>query len=1081
MSRIPQVIGLHSGRFRMFSWTSAASILLLLFHLLAAVGAAQSKVPIRVLILNQENPGWPIFRTIDENVRGTLRSGLPQGTLIFSEHMDLIHFSDPLSQAQLAAWIQRKYSNPKLDLIVGVGDVPIDMFPGVPLVYLSVAPQQKRPSSLVSSKDLASIWVELDVRKALEVARLGSLLINRQLTAWESYKYYILGTIFLALVEALLIAALLWQRTARREVKSDLIVAHDRLRSAMESGKAVGWERDVRSGQGSWVGDLKTIFGIPTDTYFVRPEDFHRYVHPEDRQQVSQAVADAEKNHSPYAAEFRVVWPDGTVRWVAASGKFYYSLNGEPERMLGMAVDITDRKQLENKLHESQDRMGSIVASAMDAIIAIDDAQRIVLFNASAEKMFSCRAEDAVGSPIERFIPQRFRAAHSSHIRQFGETGISGRNMGTLATLWALRANGDEFPIEASISHVNAAGKKFFTVILRDITDRRRAEQALAQSQERFSKAFRQSPMLLTLSNANDHRYIEVNETFERITGWRRDEVIGRTALDLGFWVDPAQRVDVMKRLLAEGSLRNLEARFCMRDGSIRIGQVSAEMIELDGQPCALGVIADITERKNAEEALRESEARFRLVANTAPVLIWISDTEKLCTYFNAPWLDFTGRSIESELGNGWAEGVHPEDFNGCLETYTKAFDRRERFSMEYRLRRHDGEYRWVLDIGVPRFNEDGSFAGFIGSGVDVTDRKAAEEALRENEDKLRLLLDSTAEAIYGIDLEGRCTFCNLACLRALGYQRVDYLLGRNMHDLIHHSRADGTRLPAETGRIMRALQTGQGVHVDDEVLWDAKGTSFPAEYWSYPQRKGQEVVGAVVTFLDITERKRTEVVLENLSRKLIGAQEQERSRIARELHDDIGQRLALLTVELGQFPLDSTDLPADVGSRIDELRKQASEIAADVQSLSHELHSSKLEYLGIATAMRGFCREFSAQQNVEIVFVHDAIPRAVPSDISLCLFRVLQEALHNAVKYSGVQHFDAELRASSDAIDLTVRDSGSSFDVEEAMKTSGLGLVSMGERIKLVGGQLSIESHPGSGTTIHASVPLREAARAAP
>jgi signal transduction histidine kinase len=194
-----------------------------------------------------------------------------------------------------------------------------------------------------------------------------------------------------------------------------------------------------------------------------------------------------------------------------------------------------------------------------------------------------------------------------------------------------------------------------------------------------------------------------------------------------------------------------------------------------------------------------------------------------------------------------------------------------------------------------------------------------------------------------------------------------------------------------------------------------------------------------------------------------------------------IGQRLALLTVELGQLPQDSPDLPAEVGSRIDELRKQSSEIAGDVQSLSHELHSSKLEYLGIATAMRGFCKEFSAQQNVEIVFAHDAISRTVPSDISLCLFRVLQEALHNAVKYSGVRHFDAELRASSDAIDLIVRDSGSGFAVEEAMKASGLGLISMAERVKLVGGHLSIESYPGSGTTIHARIPLREAARAAP
>jgi PAS domain S-box-containing protein len=771
-----------------------------------------------------------------------------------------------------------------------------------------------------------------------------SIVLNRQPTVWESYKWYIIGGIALCLAETLLILGLLWQRARRRNVEAQLAIAYDRLRSAMESGKAVGWEWDLKNGRGSWFGDLKTMFGISSESFAGRPEDFYRYVHPEDRHQVSEAVAEATRNHKPYAAEFRVVWPDEMVRWVAVSGKFYYSSNGEPHRMLGMAVDITTRKHLEVELHESQDRMAAIVASAMDAIIAIDDAQRIVLFNASAEKMFGCRAHDAIGGCIERFIPQRFRAAHGTYIRHFGETGSTR----------AVRANGEEFPIEASVSEVDAAGKKLFTVILRDVTD-----------------------------------------------------------------------------------------------------------------------------RETAEEALRESEARFRLVANTAPVLIWMSDTDKLCTYFNTPWLDFTGRSIESELGNGWTQGVHPEDFRACLETYTKAFDGREKFSMEYRLRRYDGEYRWVLDIGTPRFNQDGSFAGYIGSCVDFTDRKAAQQALRESEDKLRLLLDSTAEAIYGIDLEGRCTFCNPACLRALGYERVDELLGRNMHDLIHHSRADGTMFPVEACRIMRALGTGEGVHVDDEVLWRAKGTSFPAEYWSYPQRKGQDVVGAVVTFLDITERKRTERALANVTRRLIGVEEQERTRIARELHDDIGQRLALLNVELGQF--DSSHLLAEVASRIGELQKQSAEIASDVQSLSHRLHSSKLEYLGVATAMRGFCKEFSAQQNVEIVFAHDPISRTVRPDISLCLFRILQEALHNAVKYSGVRHLDAELRASSDAIDLTVRDSGSGFDVEEAMKASGLGLISMAERIKLVGGQLSIESHRNRGTTIHARVPLHEAARAAP
>jgi len=220
-------------------------------------------------------------------------------------------------------------------------------------------------------------------------------------------------------------------------------------------------------------------------------------------------------------------------------------------------------------------------------------------------------------------------------------------------------------------------------------------------------------------------------------------------------------------------------------------------------------------------------------------------------------------------------------------------------------------------------------------------------------------------------------------------------------------------------------------------------------------------------------------VALASISRRLIEAQEQERTRIARELHDDIGQRLALLIIELEQLRQNASDLPVEVRSCIGALQKQTAEIATDVQSMSHELHSSKLEYLGLAVAMRAFCKEFSDQQNVEVVFAQDKVPSTLPQDISLCLFRVLQEALQNAVKHSGVRHFDVELRDTSNELQLTVRDLGSGFDVGQAMKSRGLGLISMAERVKLVEGRLSIDSQPQRGTTIRASVPLNKVARA--
>jgi signal transduction histidine kinase len=258
----------------------------------------------------------------------------------------------------------------------------------------------------------------------------------------------------------------------------------------------------------------------------------------------------------------------------------------------------------------------------------------------------------------------------------------------------------------------------------------------------------------------------------------------------------------------------------------------------------------------------------------------------------------------------------------------------------------------------------------------------------------------------------------------------------------------------------------------DGEVIWlEESGHAF---------FDGQgRVLRTIGMVSDITERKIAEAALSSVSRKLIEAQEKERTRIARELHDDISQRLALLTIELERLRETSPDLPTEARSRLGEIQKQTAELGSDVQSMSHELHSSKLEYLGIATAMRGFCKEFSEQQKVEIDFRHDDIPSSVPPEVSLCLFRILQEALQNAAKHSGVRHFDVELRCASDAINLSVRDSGSGFDRDDALKTRGLGLISMMERMKLVGGRISIDSQPQRGTAIRAIVPLGKGAAA--
>jgi PAS domain S-box-containing protein len=515
----------------------------------------------------------------------------------------------------------------------------------------------------------------------------GSIVLNREPTFWEAYRRYVVSGTLLLLVQAAIIVALLWQWTRRKKTQEALALVNERLQLAMEAAKASSWHMDLKTGLTTWSGFWQNMFGDSADTCCVQSMELSHQVHSEDRQRVSEALNRSKERREPFAIEFRLIGSGGVTRWFSARGKFDYHSNGDAVHMVGMAVDVTERRQ--------------------------------------------------------------------------------------------------------------------------------------------------------------------------------------------------------------------------------------------------------------AEEAVRESEQRFRLVANMAPVMIWMCDTDKLCTYCNQAWLEFTGRSLEAELGNGWTEGIHADDSERCLDTFTKAFDRREPFHMEYRYRHHDGGYRWLHDTGVPRYNTDGSFAGYIGSCMDISERKLAEDALS------------------------------------------------------------------------------------------------------------------------------------TVSRRLIEAHEEERTWLARELHDDVNQRLALLAVTLDVAKRGIPPATAEARRSISEITKQLRELGNDVQALSHRLHSSKLEYLGLVSAANGFCRELSERQGIQIDFHCEEVPTTLPKEISLCLYRVLQEALQNAVKHSGSRHFQVSLTCTLDKIRMTVRDSGVGFIREEEVMGRGLGIVSMRERLKLVDGELFIDSQAQRGTEVRATIPL--------
>ncbi len=344
---------------------------------------------------------------------------------------------------------------------------------------------------------------------------------------------------------------------------------------------------------------------------------------------------------------------------------------------------------------------------------------------------------------------------------------------------------------------------------------------------------------------------------------------------------------------------------------------------------------------RRVQASLQESEGRFRFMADAAPAMIWMSGTDKGVSYCNKSWLEFTGRPMEEQLGSGWIASVHPDDVVGCRAGYEESFDARRKFVMEYRMRRADGEFRWVLDSGGPRFEGDGAFVGYIGSCTDITDWKGARQAL---------------SALGGL---------------------------------------------------------------------------------------------------------------------LINAQEAERSRVARELHDDLSQRLALLSTEIEQLSQQAEASAPQMLGGLREALEDTLEILNEINRLAYELHPSKLDRLGLVSASRSLCREIGESQGLQIDSSFEAIPDSLPRDVALCLYRVLQESLRNVVKHSGTRKALVEMNGSPDEIRLTVSDDGIGFDPGRSQKDGGLGLISMQERLRLIGGRITIDSRPLRGTRIHVSVPL--------
>lgn len=623
-----------------------------------------------------------------------------------------------------------------------------------------------------------------------------------------------------------------------------------------------------------------------------------------------------------------------------------------------------------------------------------------------------------------------------------------------------------------------------------------------------FSENLIQNSAVPTFVLDSQHRVFIWNRACEELTGIKQAEIIGSDNAWQAFY---PQKRSVLADIVLSGNTEDLAKSYDAYMASSLIPEgLQAEgwypalngrdrYIVFDAVPirnaagqiiAAIETVQDITERKEAEESLRTlSQAIEQL-----PVAVVITNRSGDIKYVNPHFSKMTGYSAAEALGQNpriLKSDWHPREFYQELwETILSG----NNWHGEFHNIHKDGGRHWISAAISPVKNANGEISHFVGVQEDVTEKKWAAEELEKSDEQIRLLLESTAEAIYGVNALDRCTFANPACARLLGYQHPDELLGQNMHSLIHHTRKDGSPFPVEECRMNAIFRGEGGCHIKDEVLWRADGTCFDAEYWAYPQRSADRVVGGVVTFFDITERKQGE---EQLLQAKAVAEAATRTKseflanMSHEIRTPMNAAMGML------YLMQLTPLSAKQKNYLDKAQSATNSllrIINDILDFS-KIEAGKLEMESVPFRLDTVLDLLS---DVSTAALHDKpikfrinTPADLPVNLvgdPLRLGQVLINLTGNAIKFTEEGEINVSIeRVATEKNEVKLRfaiqDSGIGISTEQQSKLfsafsqadtsttrkyggTGLGLTISKQLVEMMGGKLTVESKAGKGST---------------
>jgi PAS domain S-box-containing protein len=966
---------------------------------------------------------------------------------------------------------------------------------------------------------------------------------------------------------------------------------------------------------------FRSICGFPSEE--CSGEEWGRFVHPEERAKVFADWSVDAREGREYSGELRFQTPSGVTHWVHIRTAPIFSKEGVVGHS-GTAEDITARKKMELSLRESESRYRTLMEQASDGIHTYDFEGNFIDANTKLCQMLGYTRDELLRLNVRDLIPvEDLKAAplRLGNLRA-GETVISER---------VVRCkDGTLLPVEIS-GRMLPDG--VLQAIVRDITKRKQSEEAI-RFQSHLLNTVEQAVIATDLSG----KIIYWNRFAEKLYGWPASDITGRSILEIVFpQAAQDQAVEIMSRLQG-GQSWSGEFMVRRRDGtSFRAFVTDTPIYNEKGALIGIvGVSNDITERKRAEETLRESEDRYRAIVDQAMVGVAHADLNGNFTTVNQKYCDITGYPANELLEMRIQDITHPDDMPLNVELRERMVAEGVPYEIEKRYIRKDGSVRWV-NLGVSAIRDrEGKTQSSVAVVLDITERKRAEEALRESEERLRTMFAASRDGILVEDNE-RIVYVNKSYAQLFGYDAPEELIGQHVSNVISTEdvermlkfgsrrwsgepvvsiyefkgkRKDGTLLDVEasvststvagrvyittmirditerkqaeealqqahdqlerrvaertaelaqineslqaeieertrTGEMLRdneqrlkiAVQTGKlglweldletgtlscsdickanfGLPAEAEFSYDTlfaaihpedharvggaveqaleKHTDYEAEYrnlwpdgsthWIIARGRGSygpdgEPTRMIGVTLDITERKESEEAHRRLLRQLVTAQEDERRRISRELHDQMGQHIVAIVLLVNSLRDFSLAEPA-TASKFAQLEDVAHQLSLQVDNLAWKLRPTELDDLGLHAALENYVGKWSKRYQVPVdLHSVDLAEQRLASEVETAIYRIAQEALNNIIKHARANYVSVILERRGRHVFVIIEDDGCGFDVEGLSavdaRPRGMGLLGMEERTALVGGTLHIESTPGAGTTIFVRIPL--------